>query len=439
MTRKVWLIIILSLLMFLVLILLLFSNRPISPSTCTPDIPVTAGLLTSPPTDIVNVGELIPLGNLNPGGGHVLPVDHMYLSYPTPAGSGRNSYPVYNMADGQLFMLMRTQNPGRMDYQIFIKHSCSVYSYFDHLHSLSPDIETYLTSNSVAWHDLSGSGSGPWMAFLGQSGEPAMMSLASGDQIGETRDYSHSWDVGLVDTRQTNGIFANVSASRYPGFSDFVPMFPELSYIDLSIYNLGNKRLNAACFIDYMDNSVGMQTAWHARLASTPKGCGNVGWDTPGYLRGSWFNPALDSLPGVVMDNEVAAFSIIPDNFNPASRIQIGIGNAANGTTVPNLALLDPVIWAPPVSAPQVQRPLFANIDTTAGTVVNPNPATVEPGVTVCYDLSYDGYYNTMLLHMTDSTHLKVKYDPTARTTAQCIALATGFPAVDSRWIEYVR
>jgi len=445
MPKRSWFALLLFLLLLLLLFLLwLWSHRqtPGPITACTPDIPVNAGLLTSPPTDIANVNEVIPLGNLNPGGGHVLSVDHMYLSYPVPDGGGSLSYPVYNMADGKLFMIFRQQKPGRpdYDYQVFIKHTCSVYSYVDHLHGLSTTIESYLTSHSVSWNDLSGSGTGPWFIFLGQSGGPAMLSLTSGDQIGITKNYSYSWDVGLVDTRQTAGSFANTSPRRYPAMTDLAPLFPTFSGIDLSIYQLGNKMLNAACFIDYMSNSTGMQTAWFAKLASNPKGCGHVGWDTPGQLRGAWFNPALDTLPTVVMDNEVAALSIIPDNLNPMTRTQIGFGNAATGTTVPSLALLDPSTWTPPVSAPQITSPFYISQDTTAGTQVNPDPAAVGPGVTVCYDLSYSGSnYNTLLLHMSDATHLKIKYDPTPRTSAQCSTLATAFPAVDSSWIEYVR
>lgn len=447
MSKKFWI-------ALLILLLLLFiwyraGHRGSAPvptpppaAACTPDVPVTAGLLTSPPADIANVPDVIPLGNLNPGSGHVLSVDHMYLSYPVAAGGGRLSYPVYSMAAGKLFMIFRQQVAGRpdYDYQLFIKHTCSVYSYVDHLHGLSSTVADYLSSHSVPWHDIGSSGTGPWVLFLGQSGGPAMLPLTSGEQIGITKNYSHNWDVGLVDTRQTNGIFANISARHYPGFDDFALLFPAFSGIDLSIYNLGNKMRNAACFIDYMNNSSGMQTAWRDKLASTPKGCGSVGWDVPGHLRGAWFNPALDSLPTVVMDNEVAALSIIPDNMNPTTRTQIGFGNADSGSIVPSLALLDPATWTPPVMASQIAQPFYISNAATPGVVVNPDPATIGPGVTVCYDLPYfGGSYNTLLLHMTDATHLKIKYNPMPQTGAQCSALATAFPAVDSSWVEYVR
>ena len=422
-------------------LLLLGCNGPSSTADCTADIPVGAGLFTSPPTDIANITNVIPLGNLNPGGGHVLSVDHMYLSYPVPAGGGASSYPIHTMADGKLMIIIRQQVPDRpdYDYQAIIRHSCSVYSYYDHLHELSTVISDYLVNNSVPWLDISGSGAGPWLSFLGQSGGTPMLPVVSGQQIGITKNYSYNWDVGVVDTRQTNGIFVNPNAKRYPSLTDLTSLFPILSGIDMSIYQLGNKMLSAACFIDYMDNSSGMQTAWRNKLASIPIGCGTVGWDVPNHLRGAWFNPALDAAPTVTFDHETAALSIIPSNYTPGTQIQIGFGNAANGTTVPSLALIDPETWTPSITALQIKNPFLITIGTTPGVVVNPDPAAVGTGVTVCYDLTHTGGNGTLLLHMTDASHLKVKYDPGSDVSPQCANLAPVFPAVGPTWIGYVR
>ncbi|MGD2140442.1 MAG: hypothetical protein PVH25_08610 [Burkholderiales bacterium] len=407
---------------------------------CERDLAVSAGLLTAPPTDIDNIDSVIPLGNLNPGGMHVLSVDHMYLTYPRPLRGGLSSYPVHNMADGELFMLFRQQVPGRpdFDYQLFVEHSCSVHSYFDHLHGLSPAIDTHLTTHSAAWLDLGGSGSGPWLMFLGQRGGPPKLSLAAGDQLGITKDYSNAWDIGIVDTRYVNGVFANMAPNRYPTYSDYAPLFPVLSGVDLSIYNTGNKMFNGACFIDYMDSSTGLQSAWRAKLDSTTASCGIIGWDKPGKLRGAWFNPVLDALPTVVMDYEAAALSIIPLNRN-SDQVQIGIGNAAGGSTTPSLALLDPSTWTPPVSAPQIANPFRVNMDRSLVAVVNPDPENIGPGTTVCYDLSHAGGYDTLLLRMADATHLDVKYDPATRSTPQCAALSASFPPVDATWKAYIR
>jgi len=413
---------------------------------CLSDIPANAGLLTSPPTDLVNVSSVVPLGNLNPEARHVESVDHMYLSYPTPNGGGTDSYAVYNMAPGKLFMLFRQKNPAYSDYdyQISISHTCSVYSYFDHLHGLSDTINDYLVYYKIQWIDLSGMDIGPWVIFLGQKGGPAMLSLPVGKKLGVTKNYYNSWDVGLVDTRQINGQFANPNDRRYPSVEDLATVFPIALGIDLSIYNLGNKILNAACFIDYMDNSAGMQSNWFNKLGSTPKSCGAVGWDTVGNLRGAWFNPALDSLPSIVFDYELAALSIIPDNYNPTTRIQIGFGNAASGMTIPNLALLDPINWVPSITAPQITNPFYIYFDTTLGAVVNPEPSVVGIGTTVCYDLAYVDdvgmdKFNSILFNMLDASHLKIKYDPTAYSVSQCNGLATAFPIIDASWIEYVR
>jgi len=428
----------------LYLILLFLLNPTFSlPAACLPDIP---SLLTSAPMDIARVNQIIPLGNLNPSGNHTIPVDHMYIEFDDPNGDGTVHYPIHNMADGHLFMLFRQQIPNRpdYDYQIFIKHTCSIYSYFDHLHGLNIVISNYLTANGVAWLDISGTGAGPWIITLGQIGGPALLHLLSGQKIGVAKNYSNSLDIGLVDTRQLNEIFANLNNTRYPTYNDIAANYPALNTIDFSIYTMDGKTINAACFIDYMDDSSGMQSDWFDKLSSIPKNCGSVGWDTVGQLRGVWFNPEIDVIGSPVTDYDSAALSIVPDNQNPNSRIQIGFGNAVNSNNVINLALIDPESSDPLAITPQVKLPFFITVDNTEFAVINPEPSTVGIGITVCYDLPYYELnavvhsYNTILFNMSDATHLSIKYDPTMQVSPQCSNIVAT-AVVDLTWVEYVR
>lgn len=415
-----------------------------SSSACTPDIPVSAGLFTSPPTNIANIADVIPLGNMNPGGGHVIPVNHMYLSYPFPAGGGALSYLVHAMASGRIFMLMRdtVSSSTDYDYSIYINHTCSVTSYFIHLHGLSRRIQDYIAAHAIPWQDISGSGTGPWIMFLGQAGGAPMLNVSAGEELGITKNYSHSWDAGVIDKRYLSGAFINTSANRYPHFSDFMPLFLSVT-VDMSVYPfLGNQYLNAGCFIDYMSSAGGLKAAWFAKLSSTPQDCGRVGWDSPGYLQGVWFNPAIDTI-GLKMDHEVAALAIVPDNLNPTTKVQIGWGNASNGSTLPSLALLDPSAWTPPISGvTQISNPFKTYMDNASVAIVNPNPANVKAGVTVCYDLQYNSSggtrYNYIMFHMTDSTTLKVKYEPTEQLALQCRTLLP-LPLSDASWKTYIR
>ena len=415
--------------------------QPAPETGCIPDMPVSSGLFTSPPTAIGNVAGIVPLGNVD-SGGHVIPVNHMYLQFPGPYGGGSSSYPVYSMAAGRIFMLERQKKElvPEWDYSVWIYNTCNVSSYLFHFHSLSTKIQDFITTYNIPWQDLSGSGTF-WIMLLGQSGAP-MLNVAAGEELGIVKNYRYSWDVGVVDKRFTNGTFVNPSPNRYPGFKDSAALFPNISG-DMGVYDfLGNIYLNAGCFIDYMSDAGGMKTAWFDRLASTPKSCGKVGWDEHGTLQGVWFNPAIDSL-GLVRDYEVAALTIVPDNLNPTTKVQIGWGNASNGVTTPSLAILDPITWSPPISGvTQIKNTFKTVMDKTIGAVVNPDPATVKNGTTVCYDLPYfvgtNNRYNYILFRIrTDNTTMEVKYDPTEEITPKCSTIT--FPPVDSTWVTYIR
>ncbi len=422
-----------------------FVGNGYTPPPCTPDIPVSAGLLSSPPTEIANVAGVVPLGNLNPGGHHALSVDHMYILYPATGHlPGTDSYPVYAMAIGRIFSIYRQQKIGRPDYDylVSLEHTCSVTSRFDHIHGLSARIQDYLTATGAQWQDMSGLGTGPWILLLGQPGGPAMLDVAAGEQLGITRNYGANWDVGIVDKRFVSGAFANTSYTRYPKFSDYMSQLPNLA-VDPNVYDfLGTQSLNAGCFIDYLSTAGGLQSIWFNLLLSSPKGCGAVGWDTPGYLRGAWFNPAIDGTPWPAFDIDVAALSILPDNLNPGTTVQIGWGNAAGSWSAADssLALLDPSQWSPPITGQnQIAQPFKVLMDTAPAATVNPDPSRVGVGTTVCYDLPHNGGYDYVLFHLTDATHLRAKYVPGGYPSSQCATLSGSFPAADSTWPAYIR
>ena len=110
-------------------------------------------VFSAPPTDIVNVAGVIPLGNTSPRSGHVLPVDHMYLQYPDPDNGGADAYPVYAMAAGTIVLVQRNQREDRADpdYQIFIRHDRLVTVYYDHVHVLSPRLAAYTDGVEQGW------------------------------------------------------------------------------------------------------------------------------------------------------------------------------------------------------------------------------------------------------------------------------------------------
>lgn len=410
-------------------------------TTCTPDIPIGEGLFTSAPASIDDVSSVIPLGSSHPGSNHVIPVNHNYLVYPATVSPGSISYPVYAMADGEIIYLFKQRKDGRpdLDYQVYIKHSCSVVAYYDHIHELNSDIQNYLDSNASEWTNLGGEDA---LLFLGQEGGPVTIPVTSGQLVGYTKDYSYDWDVGVIDSRRVSGFFIQPNANRYPSLDDMIKTLPFIT-ADVSIYQLGNDSINASCFIDYLDDHTGLKSTWYAKIGSNPQECGRVGWDIPQRLRGTWFNPVIDSLIAPSFDSEIGALTIVPENFSPSTKVKLSWGVAAIASSNPEFALLDPANWIPAqdVSA-QLRDGFRATMDHELTAVINPDPANVTVNTMVCYDLQVfnpTAGFNSILFIMSDSHTLNAKYDPTINLTAQCSNLLASNPAVSSDWVLYSR
>ena len=377
------------------------------------------------PTDLANVAGVIPLGNLNPGGGHTLAVDHMYLNYPVPNSGGAYAYPVYAMGDGTLVTVFHTLTTGKPDpdYQLFIAHTPRLTSTFDHVHVLSPRLQSFLAAvPDSAWVQAGGSSR---ILLLGRLGAPAPLPVVAGEQIGVTKSYSSNWDVGVIDTHRQI-YFAGQGARRYPTFTDYL----QLLGVDVQPTFLGQKTINAACFLDYLHAD--LRDAWAELLTSTPRSCGRPGWDVAGKLRGAWFNPAIDAAsPAPLFEVTSAAISIIPDNTAPTTRVQIGIASGSR------FAALDPG-----GSYPQLHDAFKVTTNQAPTARINPDPARIGPSTgTVCYDLAYQGVglrFNSILFHMATDTSVAIKFDPTPYGGPQCGLITLGAP--DASWTAtYVR
>lgn len=101
------------------------------------------GTLPMKPEDF---GTYLPYGML--AGAHVTPIDHSYFS-PADMKSPRDKYAVYAIADGVIVNIGtrkkvvgdENHNQARaVEYRLDIEHTCTLYSYFDLVTSLAPDI-----------------------------------------------------------------------------------------------------------------------------------------------------------------------------------------------------------------------------------------------------------------------------------------------------------
>lgn len=370
---------------------------------------VFAGPFTHPPTDIANVGSVVPLGNVHPGSEHVLPVDHMYVTYPVPNGGGSKRYPVQAIATGNIVLVMRDARPGvkpdGFDYSVYIRQSATLTYYYLHLHRL----HIAVPADPAAWIGK------PEGQFWFPENPPLVQ---GGATIGWTYNNAHSWDVGVIDANR-GASFVGHGNLRYPSVADYMST---LGSKVVSPWG-GQKTINAACFTDYLPAA--HRTQWIARLTSSPKGCGRNGWDIDGRIRGNWFNPALDDVWSI----ESAAFSIVPYNLLPDRKVQIAM---ASGHP---LAVFDPGD-----AHPQLDSGFIVNINTTAGTRINPDPALigVADGV-VCYDLPFgpadNSTYNVLHVQL-EEKKLRLRFDPAATTWARCPRIRV--PPTDG-WVTYIR
>ncbi len=98
------------------------------------------------PMRITDIGSIEPYGIMVDA--HVIPTSHGYIS-PIVFDSPRDAYPVYAIADGTIVSVSHrgqfigdgTSNKLTDEYQMYFEHSCSFYSYYDLLTSLSPEIQ----------------------------------------------------------------------------------------------------------------------------------------------------------------------------------------------------------------------------------------------------------------------------------------------------------
>lgn len=101
---------------------------------------------THSPMNIEDIGSIEPYGIMVDA--HVIPTSHGYFS-PANFQSERDAYPVYAIADGVIVHIAHRgqfigdDNKGKVtdEYQMYFEHSCTFYSYYDLLTSLSPEIE----------------------------------------------------------------------------------------------------------------------------------------------------------------------------------------------------------------------------------------------------------------------------------------------------------
>jgi hypothetical protein len=391
------------------------------------------------PADLSLVAAVIPLGNVNAvAGGHVRPVNHMYVQYLAPANGGTDSVDVDAMAAGRIVMVIQRQTeacvapvpagcaPGGTqmidEYQIYIQHSEQLTYAYDHLHALDPRLQLPdWQDDDAGWVRL-----GPMSLLLpGLNGARRSVEVHPGQRMGATRNYFTTWDISVIDTRHT-GAFLGSGLLRYPSFHDIA-----IALIDAGLASFplgpdepfrGGMFVNATRFIDYMTPPLG--AAWRTKLLGDGSG-GRPDWDVADTLQGNWYRSDV-TLPTLenILAAEENAVSFSPYNLAPATHAKIGVGD--NFFAHP---LVSPPVFVVDEARERLSHGLLFTPDrATPGTRHNPDPLAVHTSDYACYDMpdqvlgsthGYDGVTHSLLVYLpieAGVVHLKLQYIPSPCT-----------------------
>lgn len=222
-----------------------YAGNQLSHNNCSDEGPVT---LTHSPMDPDDFLFVIPYGLTV--GSHVTPIDHQYFS-PASYNSPRDAYPVYALADAKIVdiqhrLISNAEGIVETDeYRLVFMHTCTFFTYFDLVTSLSPRIKQAFDAtahNNYAVTDID---------------------VVAGEEIG--RIGGQTLDFAVWDTEK-----------QLTGFAD------------LSMYTSEYwKQFTADPYLYYAPDLKVFLTERNLRTAEPI--AGKIDYDVPGKLIGNWF------------------------------------------------------------------------------------------------------------------------------------------------------
>lgn len=252
------------------------------------------------PLDPKYIKDITPLGNLAPSA-HTFPTIHMYWNLKNSDEQEERSIaissPFYAPSDMYITRMSRVKdigdNGGLPDYGINFYPCKEVYAYFDHLATVSEEIEAAFEAASEDFCEeytlYYESGPRDW-SYCRKEVE---LFIEEGEYIGTVgggKDQK-ALDVGIYDYRITAHTLAN--ADRWEFYAD-----GNLPYV--------------TCPLDYFPDDI--REAYESLIPKTAEPlCGEVVQDLPGTAQGNWFPEGTSSHFGT--ENEFLA--LVHDNYNP--------------------------------------------------------------------------------------------------------------------------
>lgn len=252
------------------------------------------------PMELSDMSTVLPYGTMV--GAHVIPTSHGYFG-PADYKSARDAYPVYAIADGFIVNISHrgqavgdNQDPNHVtdEYQMWFEHSCTFYTYYDLLTSLSSDLLQAI--------------GGPLKGFENKT---VRIPVKAGQLVG--RIGGQTVDFGVWNFEKTPDYFVNPKS-----YEDDRPYLDDM--------------------FKYFAEPIKSQLLAKSARVVDPRS-GKVNYDIKGKLVGGWFREGsggFNGPPGVQQtanrrywDGHLA---IAYDYIDPAS-IKFSIGNFKGSAT----------------------------------------------------------------------------------------------------------
>lgn len=237
---------------------------------------------TTYPVDMSKVPDIAPLGNLGPPG-HTFPTDHTYISVGEDIGghfgSGK-AYDLFSPADVYLTSISwgdgDTQDP--RDYVIYFALCEDVIGYYNHVKTVSPEIQVIL--DNYRCEDFGQQTQNSCTKVLD------LDSFEGGKIMGTVGLKQGNFDFGLIDLRVD---------------LDFIK--PERH---------AERTLHIQCAYDYYPED--MKKTFYDLIPRADGTCGRTMQDVSGTLMGAWFHE--DAEAKYVVDWQVY-LAFVEDNYYP--------------------------------------------------------------------------------------------------------------------------
>ena len=190
-------------------------NETPSPDDQTDLLDTPSTIFTHSPVPTDSLTGIVPLGNVNPNGGHTLPTKHMYF-YLTQDEQGKTfSVPLVSPGNititGVAKMSYINASPPRSDYTINFQLSAKIHGYLMHVQGLSESILNTIGDFGAPVQEY-GTGEYEMKRYFKSVSIP----LSGGDPIGTVGGHEEAWsfDFGLYDETRPPLPFAKPARYR---------------------------------------------------------------------------------------------------------------------------------------------------------------------------------------------------------------------------------